>query len=318
MRQSLSYPIFGFHIDGAGGDFIFVIRLRTVLLYLLILAILCCTIHFYVIRTSSVPVNADAVEESVTVPILMYHAVTKEPSKVGRFVISEEMLEQDLQYIQKAGYETVTVDDVIRYVKEDGKLPEKPIILTFDDGYYNNYCYAYPLLQKYRMKAVISPIGKYSDLYTENTDRNPAYAHITWDNIREMMQSGLVEFQNHSYDLHHNTGGRTGAKKKKGESQAAYGAMLESDLLTFQEKMRENTGYTPTTFTYPFGGISEASYEILDRMGFQATLSCEERLNEIVRKNPSCLKNMYRYLRSNTRSAKQILTNAMAEKEKEK
>ena len=283
------------------------------LLYLFILLVLCSCVHFYVVRQEVVAVTAETGEQSVTLPILMYHGVTEDPSKIGQFVISKAMLEEDLSYLQKAGCQTVTVDEVIRYVKEEQPLPEKPIILTFDDGYYNNYCYAYPLLQKYHMKAVISPIGKYSDLYSQNADQNPAYAHITWDNIREMMQSGLVEFQNHSYDLHHNTNGRTGAKKKKGESKAAYGAMLESDLLIFQEKMRENTGYTPTTFTYPFGGISEDSYEVLKRMGFLATLSCEERLNHIVRGDDDCLKNMYRYLRSNRRSAESILTKAYAE-----
>lgn len=283
------------------------------LLYLFILLVLCSCVHFYVVRQETVAVTAETGEQPITLPILMYHGVTEDSSKIGQFVISKAMLEEDLSYLQKAGYQTVTVDEVIRYVKEGQPLPEKPIILTFDDGYYNNYCYAYPLLQKYHMKAVISPIGKYSDLYSQNADQNPAYAHITWDNIREMMQSGLVEFQNHSYDLHHNTNGRTGAKKKKGESKAAYGAMLESDLLIFQEKMRENTGYTPTTFTYPFGGISEDSYEVLKRMGFLATLSCEERLNHIVRGDDACLKNMYRYLRSNRRSAESILTKAYAE-----
>lgn len=285
------------------------------LVYLFILLVLCSCVHFYVVRQEAVAVTAETGEQSITLPILMYHGVTEDSSKIGQFVISKAMLEEDLSYLQKAGYQTVTVDEVIRYVKESQPLPEKPIVLTFDDGYYNNYCYAYPLLQKYHMKAVISPIGKYSDLYSQNADQNPAYAHITWDNIREMMQSGLVEFQNHSYDLHHNTNGRTGAKKKKGESKAAYGAMLESDLLIFQEKMRENTGYTPTTFTYPFGGISEDSYEVLKRMGFLATLSCEERLNHIVRGDDDCLKNMYRYLRSNRRSAESILTKAFAEEE---
>ena len=259
------------------GTHIFVFKIRTVVLYLAILLAVCCTIHLYFTAPDALPVSGT--DDGIHLPILMYHGLTKDSSKIGKFVISQKMFEQDLQYLKENGYNTVTVDQVIDYVKCGEKLPEKPIILTFDDGYYNNYCYGFPLLKENNMKAVISPIGKYSDLYSDSDDRNPAYAHIGWDEIKEMIESGLIEFQNHSYDLHHNTNGRTGAKKKTGESLAAYGKFLEDDLMIFQEKMRENTGYTPTTFTYPYGGISEASYEILERLGFQASLSCEEKIN---------------------------------------
>lgn len=284
------------------------IRLRTVVLYLLVFLIISFTIQFYMTKPDSLPVHAEIEEGGVLLPILMYHGITEEPKRIGTFVISSRMLEEDLIYIQKKGFQTITIDDVIRFVKEEKPLPPKPIILTFDDGYYNNYCYAYPLLQKYNMKAVISPIGKYTDIYSETDDRNPAYAHITWDNIREMMASGLVEIQNHSYDLHQQAGGRTGAKKKNGESLAAYGKVLENDLMIWQEKMKENTGYLPTTFTYPFGGISEASYGILEQLGFQASLSCEERLNVIVPGRDECLQKMNRFLRSNKKSARDILS----------
>ncbi len=258
-------------------------------------------------KSDVLPVYAQLEEGELLLPILMYHGVTEDPNRVGTFVISAKMLENDLRFLQKQGYESVTVDEVIRYVKDGEPLPPKPIVLTFDDGYYNNYCYAFPLLQKYNMKAVISPIGKYTDLYSENEDRNPAYAHITWENIREMMASGLVEFQNHSYDLHHQEGGRTGAKKKKNESLATYGKVLQQDLMIWQEKMQENTGYMPTTFAYPFGGISDASYEILDQLGFQATLSCEEKVNVITPGDDECLKKLNRFLRSDKRNAEMIL-----------
>lgn len=287
-----------------------VIRLRTVILYLVALVVLCCTVHIYGMKSTSQPVVAEGSGEGISVPILMYHGVTEDQKKIGKYVISSKMLEKDLLYLQNMGYQTVTIDEIIRYVKEEGDLPKRPIVLTFDDGYYNNYCYAYPLLQKYQMKAVISPIGKYSDIYSENEDRNPAYAHITWDNIREMMASGLVEFQNHSYDLHYNTNGRVGAKKIAGETQAAYSQFLESDLLIFQEKMKKNTGYTPTTFTYPYGGISEASFEVLQRLGFEASLSCEEKMNFIVRGDTACLQRMKRFLRTPDIDAEKILCHA--------
>ncbi len=305
---NMAYPISSSHIYGFWEVVsIFVIRLRTVILYFIIFLTVCFTVHFYMAKPDSLPVHAENNDDTVILPILMYHGITEDPKRIGTFVISSQMLEADLKYIQMEGYHTVTIDEVIRYVKNGSPLPPKPIILTFDDGYYNNYCYGYPLLQKYNMKAVISPIGKYTDMYSEIDDKNPAYAHITWEEVREMMASGLVEFQNHSYDLHHQTDGRTGAKKKQGESLAAYGAFLESDLMIWQEKMQKNTGYTPTTFAYPFGGISEASFDILEKLGFQATLSCEEKMNLITKGNPECLQKLNRFLRSDSVSAEEIL-----------
>ena len=71
--------------------------------------------------------------------------------------------------------------------------------------------------------------------------------------------------------------------------------------------MEKNTGYTPTTFTYPFGGISEASYDILEKLGFQASLSCEEKINVITQGNLACLQKINRFLRSDKVSAEEIL-----------
>lgn len=75
-------------------------------------------------------------------------------------------------------------------------------MLTFDDGYYNNYYYALPLLEKYNCKAVISPIASVSEKFTETKDISVTYGHITFDDMKEMSDSGYVEIQNHSYDMH--------------------------------------------------------------------------------------------------------------------
>ena len=72
-------------------------------------------------------------ETSVAVPIVMYHSLLK--SKSGNYIVHPETLENDLKYIQSKGYATITMTDLIDYVYNDGELPEKPIIITFDDGY---------------------------------------------------------------------------------------------------------------------------------------------------------------------------------------
>ena len=77
-------------------------------------------------------------EETVFLPIIMYHGVLNDSTRQGQYVISPAMLESDLAYIRAQGYETVLVQDLIDYVDNGKPLPEKSIMLTFDDGYYNN------------------------------------------------------------------------------------------------------------------------------------------------------------------------------------
>ena len=91
--------------------------------------------------------------KTVELPIIMYHSVLK--SRSGDYIVHPSELENDLKYIKENGYETVVMADLINFVYEGVELPEKPIMITFDDGYYNNLGYAVPLLQKYGMKAVI-------------------------------------------------------------------------------------------------------------------------------------------------------------------
>ena len=244
-------------------------------------------------------VQADAeakVEDRIDLPIIMYHGLLKEEKRQGQFIISPNLFEQDLRYLQENGYTTVVIADLIAYVQDGKPLPEKPVMLTFDDGYYNNYLYAFPLLKQYNCKMVLSPIGRYTDEYTQNKDTHANYAHCSWDAVREMMASGLVEFQNHSYNLHSIDSGRKGAKKKAVESLVDYRTLMVEDVMKMQTRMREETGYTPTAFVYPFGAVSSESLPILKELGFQATLICESHINAITR-DPECLYGLGRYRR---------------------
>ena len=249
--------------------------------------------------------SADAAE-TVDVPILMYHNIFRS-GKSGKYIVSEEGFENDLKFLRDNGYTTVVMQDLIDFVYDGKALPEKSVVLSFDDGYFNNYAYAYPLLKKYNARAVLSIIGYYTDLYTESPDENPRYSHVTWDNVNEMMKSGAVELQNHSYNLHSTDKGRNGSKKKRGESTEQYRQMLTADLGLLQTEFREHTGYEPTTYTYPFGSVSNDSFDIVKELGFRASLSCESGMNHLSRGNGECLYMMKRYLRTPSKSAADIL-----------
>ena len=260
-----------------------------------------------VILAFSVCVTAVAAEsEKITLPVIMYHSILEDKARVGKYVISPEEFEKDLKYIREKGYTTVSVTDLINYTQKKAPLPEKPILLTFDDGYYNNYLYAFPLAQEYNTKIMISPIVYYTDEYSKEEKLSPYYSHITWDQISEMKESGLVEFGNHTYNLHKSDGARLGTKRLGGESIEDYNHVIVTDIHEAQDKLNNSTGVTPNCFVYPFGAISKDTPKIITDMGFLCTLTCEERMNTLVR-NPDCLYNLGRYLRTQTRTVEQIL-----------
>nr|WP_319488520.1 polysaccharide deacetylase family protein [uncultured Caproiciproducens sp.] len=252
-----------------------------------IVLIVCC----------GVPAKATDTGKGVKLPILMYHSMLKDKAYQGVYVISPEIFEKDLQYLQKKGYTAIVMQDLLNYVNKKVPLPSKPVMITFDDGYYNNYLYAYPLIKKYNMKMVLSPIGYCTELFSQSVSPDHAnYSHCTWDEVNEMIASGRVEVQNHTYNLHESKNGRLGAGMKKGESVSKYTALLNADLSKMQTEMKDHTGYTPTTFVYPFGIISDASLPVIRNLGFQATLTCVNRINYIT-DDPECLYGLGRYLR---------------------
>lgn len=219
------------------------------------------------------------------------------------YVISPKLFEQDLKYLKKHGYTSILMSDLIAYVENGRPLPEKPILITFDDGYYNNYLYAFPLLKKYQEKAVISIIGKETDKDSRSGGGHATYSSLTWEQVQEMAASGLVEIQNHSYNGHKNTGGRNGVKRKSGESRQAYDRFLKKDLSKLQTKIQDATGTAPSTFTYPFGAVSRSSLKTIKKLGFKASLGCEEGINTIKKGDLDSLYFLKRCLRTPEKSS---------------
>ncbi|MBR3787789.1 MAG: polysaccharide deacetylase family protein [Firmicutes bacterium] len=240
-------------------------------------------------------------------PIIMYHSVLKSPKKKTPYVIPPELLEEDLKSIKKAGYTPVFMKDVINFVLNTGDLPENPIVLTFDDGYYNNLYYADPLLKKYDMKAVLSIVGEMTEEFSYDPDRNPNYSHVTWDDIFTMHMSGRWEMQNHSYSCH-TYEKRNGVSQMDNESYDDYEDFLMADLCHLQDKLAYVTGVTPSTFTYPFGAFSENTDKVLKKIGFKATLSCTEGVSTIKKGDPECLYKLKRHLRPPDKSSEEFFS----------
>jgi len=228
----------------------------------------------------------------------MYHQITKNPTRAGQYCVTYSELENDLKYIKRSGYTPITTEKLLKYVYDGEPLPEKPIMLTFDDGYETVYSYLLPLLEEYDMCAVASVVGAYTDMFTQLDDHTLSYSYMTWDEIKELANGDRIEIQSHSYDLHKlNNSGRNGAKKVSGESIHEYSAFLNYDLGKMQTLTEEKTGYKPTAFTYPYGCYSKESMNILKSMGFEAAFVCEERVNYIDTENTDWLYRIGRYNR---------------------
>lgn len=285
--------------------------------YKLVLLLFFLAVASYLFAGFGLATYENSIEENqeagVKLPVVMYHAVLKDSARSGKFVITPAQFEKDMRYLQQQGYQTVHIADLIAYVDNGTPLPEKPILITFDDGYYNNYLYVFPIIKELGIKIILSPIAKYSQQYTESGEQNAYYSHITWPMAQEMAQSGLVELQNHSFDLHSNKGKRSGARKLKGESTAQYQAMLQADLQRAHDLLLGNTGVAPTAFTYPFGGVSYDSYPVVKSM-YRASLSCEAGLNTIRQGDPDCLYMLRRYNRPSGKSAETFFKGILEEK----
>lgn len=267
-----------------------IIKLNHIIIVTILLVIFFTSILFiYNIVNAKSTLDNDF-NNGIKVPIVMYHSILKDTSKSNTYTITPSTLENDLQYIQKNNYSTITILDLINYVYYDNPLPEKPIIITFDDGYYNNYTYAVPLLKKYNMKAVISIVGKYTDTFSETDEANANYSYLRWKDISELISdsTNTIEFQNHTYNLHGINNSRKGCMKNYNEPYDLYKNMLTKDIMQLQNKFYEKTNYTPNTFTYPYGAISKESLDIIKSLGFKASLSCSSGVN-IITKNPDCL-----------------------------
>lgn len=243
-------------------------------------------------------------------PVLMYHAVLRDESRWGDYVISPDLLEKDLDYLVKNGYETVSLAQLIAFVNGQGELPEKPVLITFDDGHFNNYFYAYPLLKDRGMCAVVSVIGRETERFTENGQENPYWSYLSAARLLEMVSEGVFEVQNHSYDLHAISNGRRGCLQKRGEDAGTYRSMLVQDAEKTQHLLTDIGIPEPVCYTYPYGLYDADTEAILKEMGFACTMNCEERQNRITR-DPDCLYGLGRYNRPSGESTEQFMKRAL-------
>ena len=212
------------------------------------------------------------------IPILMYHHLDPEPE--GEFALSPQVFESHLRAIQASGFQTVSPQELIDYVYTGRELPAHPVLITFDDGYLSNYELAYPLLQKYNMKATIFIIGSSVGMSSYKGTGSEILPHFSYAQALEMAQSGLITVQTHSYDMHQwgplesdPDQARTTVAPLPGETQEEFIEAVTLDLTRAREELLAATGISVVSMAYPGGNYSDASELAIHQLGIPLTVS---------------------------------------------
>lgn len=218
--------------------------------------------------------GSSVAKEPPFLPILMYHyfADNVEPSTNS---IAPDRFRDHLAALRDAGYETITDTDLAAFLDGERTLPGKPILITSDDGYLNNYEHLYPALAELDMKATIYAIVDYRG---KTPGVNP---HFTWEQAREMVESGHIEIHSHSLDSHKLIEG-TNYSYLTGplplaeggvESDEQYEQRVRHDMDESKALIEQHTGQQVLTFSYPYGKFTANTEKWAAEAGYRMSLS---------------------------------------------
>jgi peptidoglycan/xylan/chitin deacetylase (PgdA/CDA1 family) len=194
--------------------------------------------------------------DQVQVPILMYHYVSELPPNPDSYrldlTVPPESFRAQLQYLADVGYHPVSLTDVYMHLTQGYPLPEKPIVLTFDDGYRDAYEVVFPLLLDYGFTATFFVLA------TPAHFESPEY--LTWDHMKEMSDAGM-DIQAHGRD-HVDLRGRS------------YDYLVYQTL-GIQEAIHHHTGRLPRFFCYPSGRYDDNVIAVLESIGYWGAVTTE-------------------------------------------
>ncbi len=193
---------------------------------------------------------------NVRVPVILYHNIM-DPDHNGSYDpllnISPGLFESHMQAIKNDGYTTIGFAEYYNWLQNGVPLPPKPIIITFDDGYYSNYQYAYPVLKKLNMKATIFIIA---DRRGRALSENP---HFSWNQAREMLDSGVIDIQSHTYSHR--------VLSTLSDSEIAY------EMSASKKLIESNLGRKCNVVAYPQGAMNDTVIAGARKAGYK--LGCK-------------------------------------------
>ncbi|MFN2170187.1 MAG: polysaccharide deacetylase family protein [Candidatus Promineifilaceae bacterium] len=186
---------------------------------------------------------------TLKVPILMYHYISEPPEDADKYrkdlSVTPEDFNAQMSYLAENGFETVDLYELSLAITNKIDLPEKPIVISFDDGYLDNFENAFPILQKYGMQGTFFIITEFID------ERRAGY--MTWDNVEEISKAGM-RIESHS--------------KTHPDLSTAERDFIIYEVRGSQETIAAHIGYTPRYFCYPSGRYNEETMAILGELDF--------------------------------------------------
>lgn len=245
-----------------------------------VIAVLAIIAAVLLIIFTKAPKAAGSNEGELRVPIIMYHSISADESRLGEYVVSPQLFEEDIIYLKQQGYEAITVNELILHLRCGSELPDKPVIITLDDGHLNALTKALPIIKKHGFKMTVSCVGKWSEIAAEEAEPNEDYSYCDAKDITALRKSGIVEIACHSYNMH-SLESRKGILQKDGEPDEEYRAALLADIFKAQSFFDKSCGFRPNVFCYPYGYCSSLSEKTVKSAGFEASLGCEEGVNII-------------------------------------
>ena len=206
------------------------------------------------VETSSIPAfdkKAVMLPSGKSVPVLMYHSISYQKDNPVRLPI--EKFEEQLKYLKDNGYYTITLTDLYNYFMTNTPIPEKSVVLTFDDGYEDNYTTMLPALRKYNFKATIFVI-------TGVIDKSANY----------LTSKQLVEMEKYGVDIESHTVSHENLKDIPKDKQLETLKKSKKDL---EKILNKQVNY----FAYPFGGYSKTSIEAVREAGYKMAITTDGR-----------------------------------------
>ncbi|KEF42903.1 MAG: polysaccharide deacetylase [Cyanobium sp. CACIAM 14] len=244
-------------------------------------------------KAASQPVGRDPAHELV---VLAYHEIAEPPQALmADYATPPATFEAQMGWLVSHGYHFVSVDQVLAARRGGPRLPEHPVLLSFDDGYRSVYTAAFPVLRRYRAPAVVAVVGRWLEPESGRVrfgDEEIARDRLlSWQELRTLQASGLVEVASHSYDLHHGVNGNPQLNSMPAastrlytpgqgyESEGAYRERLRADLKANADLLQRRLGHRPRVMVWPYGRYNATASAVAASLGMPVGLSLDDGAN---------------------------------------
>lgn len=221
---------------------------------------------------------------------LTFHDVRDDVLKQGDkdlYAISTQNLVQYFEWLKQSKWHPVTLKEIMHAKKTGQALPENSVVISFDDGALSSYTHVYPLLKQYKIPAVFAIVTSWTNGNTQAAYEAYGQGNLmTWAQMREMQQSGLVEFASHSDDLHKGILANPQKNQepaalthqyfpleKRYETDQEYQQRIFKDLVKSKEVLRKELGIDSLAIIWPYGAVSSQTEKIAEQAGYPLSFS---------------------------------------------